>query len=52
MRKDNKPKLDDFTITITNFAIRIAEKENATPAELAAMTEIAKLIYANRILAF
>ena len=34
----------DFHNKLEQFALKIMEKENATPAELTAMTEVAKII--------
>lgn len=38
-------QLTDVTDDLVRFVHRVTEKENATPAEIAALPEIAKVLY-------
>lgn len=40
-------KCDDMTYALAEFVIRTAQKEDASPAELHEMTEIADILLAN-----
>jgi len=46
-KRKNKEKsvYDDMVLSLANFVIRVANKDNPAPAELNAMTELSKMLF-------
>jgi|GEM_PF-1983562 hypothetical protein len=44
-KDEEKSVYEDMVLSLGDFVIRVAQKDNPTPAELSAMTELSKMLF-------